>query len=117
MGFEGEGTRVTGRGAAESAFRAPGLVFEGWGGGVAAGDDVGEEVEEFFGVEDVDEAGGHHGDGLGFDVGDFGVFEGEEGRGGEGVGHDFEFAALLEDDAAEEGAAVFFGDEVGVVLV
>jgi hypothetical protein len=70
LGLEGW---ASGRGAAESAFRAPGLIFEGGGGGVAAGGDVGEEVEEFFGVEDVDEAGGHHGDGLGFNFGDFGV--------------------------------------------
>jgi hypothetical protein len=47
LGLEG---RVSGRGAAESEFRAPGLVFEGGGFGVAAGDDVGEEVEEFFGA-------------------------------------------------------------------
>ncbi len=54
---------------------------------------------------------------MGFDLGDLAVRQGEKRGGCEGVGHDFELAAFLEYNAAEQGAAVFFGDEVGVVLI
>src|SRR5688500_13498414 len=70
-----------------------GSFFEGGGVGVGGGAEVGEEVEDFFLFEVVDQAFGHHG---GFGGGAFGdVFLQDRDRfGGEGVGAEGELLGV-----------------------
>ncbi len=85
--------------------------------GIAAAAEVGEQIEQLVLVQGIDHTGWHHADFAGLFLGDVAFVDGELVARGEGVRHDKDLPIFLDDNAAKDGAAIFFGDLMAVVLV